>query len=399
MKNIDLEYLCTVIGNLTGIPIRVYENKKIIFYHSIVNLPKDPICIFLEDIFNIEGHVNYFITPMFNYYGIVRSDNLRVVIGPTRQSSMTDQDVRSLAFQLDVTTDMTNEFVTSMKSIISMPLDSILQILFTINYILNKEKLSLTDIKVYDSSQEKFRQILELEQIKKNEKETDNNDNLANNTLAIEQTIVNFVRRGNTIALKKWLSTAPAAVGGILATDQVRQLKNTFIVTATLVSRAAIRGGMDANDALRISDSYIQNCELLNNVADIVNLQYRMVLDYTEKVEYLLHGQNLSQLVIDVKNYIMHHISDPIKTKDIAKEFYTNRSRLSTNFKKETGENLIDFILKEKIEEAKRLLRYSNKTLVSISFYLGFSSQSHFTRVFKKYIGLTPTEYREKHAK
>ncbi len=70
---------------------------------------------------------------------------------------------------------------------------------------------------------------------------------------------------------------------------------------------------------------------------------------------------------------------------------------LSRRFKEETGETLTDFILKEKTEEAKRLLRYSDKPLTAIGAYLGFSSASHFSRVFKAYVGTTPREYREKH--
>lgn len=54
-----------------------------------------------------------------------------------------------------------------------------------------------------------------------------------------------------------------------------------------------------------------------------------------------------------------------------------NRSYLSRKFKEETKETLTNFILKEKTEEAKRLLRYSDKSLTAISSYLGFSSASH----------------------
>ena len=43
METIDLNYLCTVISSLSGVPIRVFENNKQTFYYSIVNLPKDPI--------------------------------------------------------------------------------------------------------------------------------------------------------------------------------------------------------------------------------------------------------------------------------------------------------------------------------------------------------------------
>ena len=57
---------------------------------------------------------------------------------------------------------------------------------------------------------------------------------------------------------------------------------------------------------------------------------------------------------------------------------------------------LTDFILMKKSEEAARLLAYTDKSLIAISDFLGFSSQSHFSRVFKKYMGKTPSEYRAK---
>ena len=77
-----------------------------------------------------------------------------------------------------------------------------------------------------------------------------------------------------------------------------------FIVTATLVSRAAIRGGMDVDDAFSHSDSYIQQCELLSLPEEIMNLQYRMILDYTERVERLHLGNPPTKLTVDVANYI-----------------------------------------------------------------------------------------------
>ena len=73
-----------------------------------------------------------------------------------------------------------------------------------------------------------------------------------------------------------------------------------------------------------------------------------------------------------------------------------SRSHLSHSFKSETGMALSDFIMLKKIEEAKKLLRYSDKSLSAISTYLGFSSQSHFSRVFKKYTSENPSVYRNK---
>lgn len=400
MKNLDYNYLCTIIGNMSGIPIRLYKNNRQIFYHALVNLPKDPMTAFKKDILSIDTHVGYYITPYFHYYGIVSDGENKIVIGPSIQTSNNEQTLRELAFECDVSPDDAADFIIGMKSIVSMPLDSILQILCTMNYVMNEEKLGLGDIIIYDAEQQDLKAKLEEERAKYNfdsDPATIRDQQNVHNTLALEQTIVNFVRRGDTTTLKKWIADAPAVRGGILASDQLRQIKNTFIVTATLISRGAIRGGMDVDDALSLSDAYIQKCELMNNIERITNLQYHMVFDYAERVEKLRYGKQPSKLVQDVAKYIQHHLSEPITTDDIAKALFLSRSRLSVKFKEEANENLIDFILKEKIEEAKRLLRYTDKTSVAISAYLGFSSQSHFSRTFKKYTGSLPNEYRKRH--
>lgn len=397
MKNIDLQYLCTVIGNLAGVPIRYYQGEDLVFYHSLVRLPKDPMEVYRQDIWNIKTNVGYFVTGHFNYYGIVNSGDVKLIIGPTRQTENTTQELRELAFRADVPVEETDDFVNAMKSIIRIPLESIMQMLCTMNYVLNGEKLSLHDIAIFDSQQDELRSLIAQQAPVSYSPETGHTPNV-HNTFELEQTIMNIVRKGDTAALREWLKAAPAVNGGILATEQLRQLKNTFIVTATLASRAAIRGGMDIDDAFSLSDSFIQKCELMNAPDQIINLQYHMVLEFTQRVERIRMGKRPSKLTIDVANYIQHHLSEPITVEDIAKELYLSRPYLSRKFIEETGMSLTDFILKEKTEEAKRLLRYTDKSLTAISNYLGFSSQSHFSRVFKKYASCTPGEYRDKYS-
>ena len=397
MENLDLQYLCTVIGNLSGVPIRIYDSKTLKFSYSLVKLPKDPVELHREDIWNIRESVGYYVTKIFNYYGIINSDSYKIIIGPTRQTGNTEQELRELAFQLDVAPEDTQDFVTGMKSIIRMPLESIMQILCTMNYVLNGEKLSLQDIAVFDDQQD----VLSKYAVAKQDVQQYSEENIplqdVHNTFELEQTVMTMVRKGDIAALREWIKAAPAVRGGIIAAEQLRQMKNTFIVTVTLASRAAIRGGMDVEEAFSLSDAYIQKCELLSNPEQIMNLQYHMILEYTQKVERIRLGKRPGKLVIDVANYIQHHLSEPITAEEIAKELYLSRPYLSRKFIEETGESLTDFILKEKTEEAKRLLRYSDKTLTAISNYLGFSSQSHFSRVFKKYALCTPGEYREKY--
>ena len=399
MKIDDVQYLCTTIGNLAGIPIRIYKNTKQVFYYSLVNLPKDPIVPYEDKILKIPDHIGYFITPRFHYYGIVNSGNYKIVLGPSRQWTANKTDLSELAFKCDVPKDETENFISSMESLVAMPLNSVLQTLCSMNFVLNGEKLSLADITIYDEEQIKLSDEITAKQTETHYEETNDlsNDTAVHNTLALEQTIMNFVRHGDTAALKEWLKNAPAVRPGILSSDTLRQLKNTFIVTATLVSRAAIRGGMDVNDALSLSDAYIQKNELLSSVEAIENLQYHMVFDYTEKVEKIRLGKTPTKLLTDIVNYVQKHLSEPVDIAALSKAMFISRTHLAVKFKKETGTTLTEFVLKEKVEEGKRLLRYTDKPISAIAAYLGFSSQSHFANVFKKYANSSPNEYRLKH--
>ncbi len=115
-----------------------------------------------------------------------------------------------------------------------------------------------------------------------------------------------------------------------------------------------------------------------------------MVMDYAERVARLRYGAESGSLVREVTNCIFKHLSEPITVEKMARDLCRGKSRLSTDFKKETGENLGDYIMKRKVEESKHILAYTKPPAVYIVLYLGFSSQSHFSRVFKKYAGSLP---------
>lgn len=398
MEQLDLPYLCTVIGNLSGIPIRLFLGEEQVFYHCVVRLPRDPMRAYWEDIWRIQEHIGYFTTRHFHYYGVVNSGGWKVVLGPTRQVPGSDQELRELAFRADVPPEAVEDFVQGMKSIVRLPLDSVMQILCTINHVLNGEKLGLDDIAIYEAEQAGLKDALEQQRAGRAFELPSPNPPVQQNaygTLALENVLIGMVRRGDSQALKQWIAAAPAVRGGVLAADQLRQMKNTFIVTVTLITRAAIQGGLDAEEAFALSDGFIQKCELLTAPDQITNLQYRMVLEFTERVERVRLGEQPSKLALQVVNYVRRRLSEPISVEDMAKELYISRPYLSLKFKQETGETLTDFILKEKIEEAKRLLRYTDKTSAAIGAYLGFSSQGYFSRVFKKYAGCTPGKWRE----
>ena len=389
----DMEYLCTMIGDLSGMPIRLYENGRLIFTHSFVKLPKDPVSLYIDDILKITDHIAYFSTEQFHYYGIICSGSFTMVTGPTMPVANTRQELRTLAFRLNIGAGDIEDFITGMYNISMMPLESVMQMLCTINYVLNNEKKTLGDVMpiISEPPHTEMPSDREAEELLSHQETAAG----PHNTYDVERTVMKMVRDGDLPALESWAKNAPAVRGGVLSDNYLRQIKNTFIVTATLSSRAAIGGGLSYNKAFSLSDAYIQKCDLMDQPEQIFALQYQMIREFASLVERLRKGGSPSELELKVSNYIREHISEPITTEDIARDLGMSRSWLSRSFKKESGQSLADFILREKASEACRLLEGTDSSLVSISLYLGFSSQSHFSRTFKKYTGTSPGAYRK----
>lgn len=392
----DLSYACSLIYQISRLPVRLYRESERTAYFAPEGLTADPALPFLSELLAVEGQVGYYITPRSDHYGVIGQGGCKVILGPTKQIKDSDQAIKDIAFELDIPPEKTELFMAAVRSLPRLPSELFLRILCALNFAINGERRDIRDIAIYHASQTALTDIIEEERLQKQD-EDPSYDEIREATLSVEteHILMDLIAQGDTAQLKEWIARIPAVRGGVLANDQMRQSKNTFIVITALSARAAIRGGMDHADAMALSDSYIQKGELTGNLADLINLQYHMVFDYAERVEALRQGKDISKLVLDVKNYIRHHLSENISVQDIAQHLYIGYSYLSYKFKQETGETLTDFILKEKIEEAKRLLRYTDKSMVSIGYYLGFSSQSHFARTFKKYVGATPKEYRE----
>ncbi len=398
----DLVYLAKNLAHLSGIPVRLYQGSERKGFFCVVDLPVDPMLPWEKDILSVEEHVSAFTTSDFDSYGIISYQDWHLVAGPSRETMRSDSELRKLAFTLAVPDVDLDAFLLGMKHIVPMPPLSLLEALCSLSFALYPdEKLTLNDVAIHEEQQTAFTRELTGEELKSREFDgfwDENGDYRTpqHNTISIENTIMDIITRGDLPGLMELRKTLPAARPGVVAGDPLRQIKNILVVTATLASRAAIRGGMLPDDALRLSDAYIYKSEQLLSIDRVSNLITHMVEDYTERVWRITAGQEVSPLVKSVSNYILHHLSDAIRTEEIADALYLSRGHLSTTFKEETGVNLSDFIHQKKTEEACRLLRYTDRSFADISTYLGYSSQSHFSRVFKKFAGCTPNEYRKK---
>ncbi|MFC5405365.1 response regulator [Cohnella soli] len=97
-----------------------------------------------------------------------------------------------------------------------------------------------------------------------------------------------------------------------------------------------------------------------------------------------------------IVEYMKSNFKEPITLETVAERFALNSSYLSRLFKQECGENFIDFLTRIRIEKASKLMLNPHLKTYEIAEIVGYENTNYFSKVFKKIIGLSPTEYREK---
>lgn len=205
-----------------------------------------------------------------------------------------------------------------------------------------------------------------------------------------------LLRMGDPRAVEEGVRMFSSNLPGHISDDPLRNYKYLFVASTTLASRSAIAGGMDAERAYNISDLYILKMDLLQSVDEVKALHADMFAFYTKEMAALDKAAVYSKPITQCIDYIYNHLHEPLHVKDLAMQVKLNESYLSTLFKKETKKSVSEFILSKRMEAAQNMLKFSDYTYADISAILTFSSQSHFTRVFRKQTGYTPKEYRNK---
>ena len=216
-----------------------------------------------------------------------------------------------------------------------------------------------------------------------------------------EQREQDAIRHGDITALNRSISETYEGQIGRLAKDPLRHQKNVAVGNITLASRTAIEAGVSVEKSFTMADSLIQQIEEIDNVSEVEAFKreaqrlYAAAVAEEKKAET---GGYKNPLIGAAKDYIFQHFHDSIQITDIAKYLDVNPDYLSHLFKTQEHITIKRYILEEKIRRSRNLLQYSDYTIQEISFYLGFSSQSHFCKVFQEMTGETPGRYRKQFA-
>ncbi|MFI8493144.1 response regulator [Peribacillus butanolivorans] len=105
--------------------------------------------------------------------------------------------------------------------------------------------------------------------------------------------------------------------------------------------------------------------------------------------------RSLHDDILTVMEYIENNYHCDINLDTLSKLVFLSGQYLSRLFKQETGNTITQYITFRRLEEAKKCLIYSRENVMEVSEKCGFSDPNYFTRVFKKYEGVTPTQYQQ----
>lgn len=102
-----------------------------------------------------------------------------------------------------------------------------------------------------------------------------------------------------------------------------------------------------------------------------------------------------NDLIRQAKEYIDNHFHRDMSLDDISRELNISPYYFSKLFKEKTGENFVEYVTGRRMDKAKQLLKNSDKSIKEICIEAGYSDPNYFSRIFKKYQGVSPTEYKE----
>ena len=203
-----------------------------------------------------------------------------------------------------------------------------------------------------------------------------------------------YIKRGDMKALEEGRRMFEGPTTGSLSDDPVTNYRYLFIASITLACRFCIEGGLPSEVSFNLSDLYIRRVDQCRTVEEIFALHDAMVRDYTLRMQAVAREEIYSRPVHLCLDYIERHLQQPLTVERLAEALDLSCAYLSTLFKRETGVAVSEYIRRKRVDTAKTLLQYTEYSCLEIAEYLCFSSDSHFSRVFRQYTGQTPREYR-----
>ncbi|WP_143961379.1 GlxA family transcriptional regulator [Litoribacter populi] len=127
---------------------------------------------------------------------------------------------------------------------------------------------------------------------------------------------------------------------------------------------------------------------------------FQIDMGRTSQSEFIIFsGQkdHHDESIISIQTYVESNFRDKINIENLSTKFNIGRRTMERRFKQATGNTMIEYLQRTRVEQAKRELEKSRKTINEVMYDVGYSDAKTFRDVFRKYAGLSPIDYRNKY--
>lgn len=174
----------------------------------------------------------------------------------------------------------------------------------------------------------------------------------------------------------------------------IRDYKNKLIYYNTLLKKSAELESTSTVYLQILYDNNLKKIESSNDFNELYDLVHSMIIGYCDAVNnYKL--KDYSTLVRKVVNYINLNLVNDLSVQNLADLFYISPTYLARIFKKEVNYSIVEYINKQRIRRSTYLLKDSNLPINQISQIVGIHDFNYFSRLFKKHMNKTPSQYRK----
>ncbi len=171
-------------------------------------------------------------------------------------------------------------------------------------------------------------------------------------------------------------------------------LKKIFSEVCYLIIYKFLEMGFDLEKMNQKKFEYLKNMENSKDYGELVFTFDKILADLEQFLDQHIQTKN-NLIVTRVLKYLHQNFDQTISLESVSKFFYIDKSYLCKLFKKHTAENFNDYLMKLRINRAKELLKNPEYNVSIVSTKVGYTDYSYFGQVFKKTVGMTPSEYRK----
>lgn len=215
----------------------------------------------------------------------------------------------------------------------------------------------------------------------------------------LEQEILHAVKWGNPykvedlLEMRRKLFPELICKGKESASEALRFCKNELVALNALCRFSARQGGVQPLYLHSIANKYTLMIENAVSVSYLNDVLYgQIVLDYSNAVlEFSVNSY--SPMVKKIVTYLAVHLTEDVRIEQLGKMHNTHISHISRKFKKETGMSIPAYVSKQRVGLAKLYFEDGKTSIKEISDLLGFNDSNYFSKVFKRYAGITPSDY------